>query len=269
MSPLALLTMSIALAAGPAAGSGPEIIAHRGESHDAPENTLTAFRLAWDRDVGAIELDVHLTADDRLVCIHDAATKRVCGVNKVVKTSRYDDLKSLDAGSWKGQEFAGERLPLLEEALAAIPPGRRCFIEVKVGPEAVPPLQRVVRDSGLPPDQLVVISFKEATIAEVRRQLPELRAYWLASFKQNERTGEFTPTVDDLIATARKIDAHGINVSYKGPIDAEFVRRVREAGLGLYVWTVDDEREARRLKALGVEGITTNREQWLRGTLAE
>lgn len=270
MTPLTVLTMSIALAAGPAgAAAVPEIIAHRGESHDAPENTLAAFRLAWERDVDVIELDVHLTADGQLAVIHDADTERVCGVRKVVKTSRYEDLKTLDAGRWKGAEFAGERIPLLEEVLATIPPGKRCFIEVKVGPEAAPALVRVVQDSGLPPEQLIVISFKEATIAEVRRQLPDLQAYWLSSFKQNEKSKEFTPTVEELIATAKRIQAHGINVSYKGPIDAAFVNRVREAGLKLYVWTVDDEAEARRLAALGVDGITTNRAQWLREKLAE
>lgn len=245
----------------------PEIIAHRGESYDAPENTLAAFQLAWERDVEAVELDVHLTADDRLVVIHDADTERTCGVKRMVKTSRYDELKDLDAGRWKDVRFAGERLVLLEDALAILPKGKRYFIEIKVGPESVPALVRAVKASGHPAEQLVVISFKHETIAEVRRQLPDLKAYWLVSFKQDETTKTISPTVDEMIARAREIDAHGVNVSYKGPIDASFVGKVREAGLGLYVWTVDDAEAARRLMKLGVDGITTNRAEWLRGEL--
>jgi glycerophosphoryl diester phosphodiesterase len=259
MNSLCLWTMAAMLTVG----TPPEIIAHRGESADAPENTLAAFRLAWERDCDAIELDVHLTADDRLAVIHDADTERTCGEKVIIKTTRFEELENLDAGLWKGEAFRGEPIPVLEDALATVPSGKRCFIEVKVGPEAVPALARAVQSSGLPNEQLVVISFQSETIAEVRRVLPEHEAYWLVGFKQDEASGEFTPPVEEIIATARAIDAHGVNVSYKGPIDAAFVRSIRESGLGLYVWTVDDEAVARRLVELGVDGITTNRAAWL------
>src|SRR5690606_38835440 len=98
---------------------------------DAPENTLAAFNLAWERGVPAIELDVHLSADDRLIVIHDATTKRTTGVDLAVKDSTLDQLRALDAGSWKGEQWAGEPMPTLEEALATIPEGARCLIEVK------------------------------------------------------------------------------------------------------------------------------------------
>lgn len=263
MNSLSLYAMSVVLAAGPL----PEIIAHRGESADAPENTLAAFRLAWERDVAAIELDVHLTADDQLAVIHDADTERTAGVKKVIKSCRFDELQDLDVGRWKGEQFAGEKIVRLEEVLAMLPPGRKCVIEVKVGPEAVPALVRAVRVSGHPPQQLVVISFKYETIAEVRRQLPELEANWLVSFKQDEQTRRFTPTVQEIVTRAKEINAHGVSVSFKGPIDAAFVKAVRDAGLKFYVWTVDDESVARQMVALGVDGITTNKAQWLRERL--
>jgi glycerophosphoryl diester phosphodiesterase len=264
MTSLTLCAMTIALAAGPA----PEIIAHRGESFDAPENTLAAFRLAWERDVPAVELDVHLTADDKLAIIHDADTERTGGVKHIVKTSKYADLKEIDVGRWKGEQFAGEKIALLEDALAILPPGKRLVIEVKVGPEAVPALVRAVRSSGLPAKQLVVISFKDETIAEVRKQLPELEAYWLVSFKQNEQSKEWTPKVDEIVSRAKEINAHGVSLSYKGPIDEAFVKTVRDAGLRFYVWTVDDPEVARRFVKLGVDGITTNKAQWMREQLA-
>lgn len=245
-----------------------QIIAHRGESADAPENTMAAFRLAWERKVDGFELDVHLTRDGKLAVCHDADTERTAGVKRFIRRTASQKLRELDVGGWKDERFAGERMPLLDEVLPQIPSGMRCFIEVKVGPEAVPALVQAVRSCGKPAEQLVVISFKPATVAEAKKQLPELKAYYLSSFKKNKETGVLTPTVDALIAEAKQIGADGINVSHEGPIDAEFVRRAREAGLEFYVWTVDDEAIAQRLVSLGVDGITTNKAAWLRDVLA-
>ncbi|MGE0755537.1 MAG: glycerophosphodiester phosphodiesterase [Pirellulaceae bacterium] len=245
-----------------------EVIAHRGESADAPENTMAAFRLAWERQVDGFELDVHLTEDGQLAVLHDADTKRTAGQKKVVKQTPWAELRDLDVGRWKDERFTGERIPLLADVLRQIPAGIRCFVEVKVGPEAIPALVEAVRTSGKPPEQLVVISFHAETVAEAKRRLPELKAYYLSSFKRNAETGEVRPTVDALIAEAKRIRADGLNVSFEGPIDAEFVRRVKDAGLKFYVWTVDDEQVAKRLAGLGVDGITTNKAAWLRNALS-
>jgi glycerophosphoryl diester phosphodiesterase len=94
------------------------LIAHRGESADAPENTLAAFRLAWERNVPTIELDVHLTKDGEAVICHDADTKRTAGTKLVIKDTPLADLRALDAGKWKAPRWAGEKLPTLAEALA-------------------------------------------------------------------------------------------------------------------------------------------------------
>jgi glycerophosphoryl diester phosphodiesterase len=251
-----------------AAGRSVEIIAHRGESADAPENTMAAFRLAWERKVDAIELDVHLTKDDRLVVCHDPDLKRTAGVPKAIKASNWDELKMLDVGRWKDPKFAGERLPNLDDVLNELPGGVRCYIEIKVGPEAVPALVRSVKKSRHPPEQLVVISFQADTIAKSKELLPELKAYFLADFKRDKSTGQAFPGVEELVATAKRIGADGLDISYQGPIDEEFVRRVRAAGLGLYIWTVDDEEVARRLVKLGVDGITTNKAAWMKELLA-
>src|SRR5438477_1876233 len=95
--------------------SAVEIVAHRGESADAPENTLAAFRLAWERHDDAIELDVHLTADGQLIVCHDPDTRRTTGVKKVIKETPLAELRELDAGRWKGPQWAGEKLPTLDE----------------------------------------------------------------------------------------------------------------------------------------------------------
>src|SRR5690606_33236014 len=173
-----------------------ELTAHRGESYDAPENTMAALRLAWERNVPSVELDVHLTKDGRLILSHDANTKRTTGVDKLVKESQVEELQALDAGSWKGQRWAGERMPTLEEALTEVQAGTRAFIEVKVGPEAIPALVKAVRESGKAGEQLVVISCNIDTIAEPKRQLPELKVDYLPRVKEEEATGARTPTHD-------------------------------------------------------------------------
>jgi len=240
-----------------------EFTAHRGESADAPENTLAAFNLAWSRGVKSAELDVYLSKDGKLVVCHDATTKRTTGVDKKIADSTWDELRDLDAGKWKSEEWAGERLPLLGEMLATIPEGSRCFIEVKTGPEIMPALVEAIRECGKKPEQLVIISFNAQTVAEAKRQLPELKAYFLSGFKENKETKEITPTVDELIAKAKELRADGLDLSHTGPIDADFVRKVKDAGLELYVWTVNDVDKARRMIEAGVDGITTDKAQWL------
>ena len=245
----------------------PEIIAHRGESYDAPENTMAAFMLGWERDLDAVELDVHLTRDGRLICIHDKDTQRTTGVKHLVVEKTLAELQELDAGSWKGPQFAGEKMPTLDDVLPTIPPGKRLFIEIKVGPESVPEFKRALAKAGKPPEQTPVISFNLETCREVKRQLPDLQVYYLSSFKQDKETGQWAPTAEQLIQQAKDAKLDGLDLSFKGPIDEAFVAKIRDAGLGYYVWTVDDPDVARRHIELGVDGITTNRGAWLREQL--
>lgn len=248
-----------------------ELVAHRGESHDAPENTLAAIRLAWERGADAVEFDVHLTADNKLIAIHDADTQRVtAGRTKlVVAKETAETLRKVDVGAWQGPKFAGERVPMLDEVIATLPadPNRRLLIEVKIGPEATEPLAAAIEAAGRPPRQTAVISFNLATCRSVKQRLPKLKVYYLSSFKQDERTGKVTPTVRELIRTAQEAKLDGLDVSYKGPVDAAFAKQVHDAGLELHVWTVDDPADARRMLEAGVNGITTNRAAWMREQL--
>lgn len=247
------------------AGADVEWVAHRGESADAPENTMAAFRTAWERGVKAIELDVHLAKDGTLIVCHDKDLKRTTGKPLAIKDITRADVRELDAGSWKGPEWKGEPVPTLDEALATIPEGARCFIEVKVGAEAIPPLVESVRKSGKKPEQLVVISFQADAIAESKKQLPEIKAYYLSSFKEDKKKpGVWTPSIDSLIAKAKELKADGLDLAAKGPLDAEGVKKIKQSGLEVYVWTVDDPAEARRFAEAGVDGITTNKAAWMK-----
>ena len=98
----------------------PLLIAHRGASHAAPENTLAAFDLAWKEGADGIEGDFRLTADGRVACIHDEDTKRVAKPNRRVAASTWEELSTIDVGSWKSTDFAGERIPLLGDILERV-----------------------------------------------------------------------------------------------------------------------------------------------------
>lgn len=259
------LSAGLALAATPERPR-PEIEAHRGENTVAPENTLPSFKLAWARGDDAIELDIHLTSDGKVIVCHDASTKRTTNQALKIKDSTLEQLEQLDAGSWKAPKYAGTKLPLLSQVLATIPDGKRCFIEIKVGPEIAAPLKKVIEESGKTAQQTPIISFHAPALAEAKKLMPDHQCYLLTSFKKDKQTQAWTPTVEELIQKAKSIHADGLDVSYKGPVDRDFIDKVHAAGLQMYVWVTDGTRTtwdtpeiARRLAAAGVDGITTNK----------
>lgn len=246
-----------------------EITAHRGASHDAPENTLAAVKLGWKQGADSVEFDVHQTADGKVVVIHDATTQRTTGVEGKVAAMTLEALRRLDAGAWKGEQWRGEKLPLLEEVLATIPAGKRVFLEIKVGPEIVVEAARIFKASKRPAQEMAIISFNPDTCAAAKKALPECQVYFLSSFKQDKATGVFSPSVAELVKGARAAGLDGLDLNANLEVlTPAAVRQIREAGLKFYTWTVDDPEVARSLVKLGVDGITTNRPEWLRAQLA-
>jgi glycerophosphoryl diester phosphodiesterase len=241
-----------------------EIIAHRGASHDAPENTLAALRLGFEQQCDAGECDVWVSKDGTPVVIHDADTKRVAGVPRKISEQTCDELCQLDVGRWKDVRFTGEKIPKLVDCLAIVPSGKRMFVEIKCGVEGVPAILSAIEQSKLDPQQIEVISFSSQVIAAVKKVRPDLKAYWIVALKDEPSK---VTKVTDLIATAQTIQADGLDVSNHTMIDADFVNKVRKTKLRLYVWTVDNAQAAQRLRDLGVDGITTNRPAWLREQL--
>lgn len=238
----------------------PLIVAHRGASGDAPENTMAAFAMGFDRNADAVEGDFRLTRDGIIVAMHDRDLLRTTGDPRRVDEVDFDDLQRLDAGAWgrwRDEGFTGERVPSLESILETLPKGRGVFIEVKDSPRIVPALVEVVDRSGIDVAMITVISFDPAVIENVKSQRPDWRALLLTGFER--RDGGWSPETGALIETARKIQADGVDVQASlDVIDELFVSAVREAGLELHVWTVDDPEVARRLAGFGVDSITTN-----------
>jgi glycerophosphoryl diester phosphodiesterase len=244
-----------------------EIIAHRGASADAPENTLASVRLGWEQGADAVEVDVYLTRDGRLAVIHDKTTKRTAGLDKPVAEQTLAELQSLDAGSWKDARWTGERIPVLEDVLATVPDGKRLVVEIKDAAATVGELKRVFEASGKRPEQMAIISFELDVCAEAKRALPDHPVYYLAEFEQDKATQVWSPTVAELIEQAHQARVDGLDLSFKGPVDAALVKEARAAGLDVLVWTVDKPEDARRMVEAGVSGLTTNRPGALRKEL--
>jgi len=246
------------------------IVAHRGASLDAPENTLAAFRLAWEQGADAIEGDFYLTSDGQIVCIHDKTTKRVAPEEPeltVAKTT-LQELRQLDVGRWKADKFVEERIPTLKEVLTIVPRGKRIFVEIKCGPEIVPALQEQLIASNLDDQQIVIIAFNEAVVRACREEMPQYKCNWLTGYKQKKGEIQWTPTTQNVITSLRKTGAVGLGTqANENVIDSGFVKSVRDAGCEFHVWTVNDIAAAKRFARLGVDSITTDRPALIRRAL--
>lgn len=240
-----------------------DIIAHRGASFDAPENTLASMKLAWEQGADAVELDIWLSKDGKLIVFHDADTKRIGGGGRKISDLTWDEAQQLDVGSWKGAKYAGERIPSLDSILASMPAGKRTVIEIKCGPEVVPELVRVVRASGRAAKEMAVISFNYESLRASQQQLTDIEHYLLAGYRKDPKTGEF-PALEPLIAKAKESGFAGLDLNFEWPIDAAFVSKLKDANLKLITWTVDDPEVAKKHADLGAVGVTTNRPGWLR-----
>jgi glycerophosphoryl diester phosphodiesterase len=237
-----------------------DIIGHRGASHDAPENTLAAFRLGWAQRADANELDIRLTRDGQVVVFHDATTRRIAGLDRPVDAQTLAQLQALDAGSWKSAAWAGERIPALTDVLATIPDGKRLYFEIKCGVEVLPALEQVIAEARSEAEQVALIGFGLATMAAAKKRLPKHDAYWVVENKE-------PPPLGSLISQAKAAGLDGLDLQGTFPIDRLLVENIKAAGLKLCTWTVDDLPTAKRLLEAGVDGITTNRPGWLREQL--
>jgi len=248
-----------------------EVTGHRGASYLAPENTLAAVNLAWQRGADSVEIDVFQTSDGRIVVIHDEDTKRTAGVKLKVADTPLERLRKLDVGRWKGQRWAGQRIPTLEEVLATVPDGKRLLIEIKCGKEVVPELQRVLKASGKRPDQIAVIAGNPHVLLAIKQAMPKLHVQWVVGTipERDKKTKEIRVTVPEVIASCRQGRFDGLSVRRDSKIDEAFVKQFHDAGLELHVWTVNSPKEAQKFAQFGVDAITTDQPGTMRKQLPE
>jgi glycerophosphoryl diester phosphodiesterase len=240
-----------------------EIIAHRGASYIAPENTMASVILGWEKDAD-VEVDVYLTKDNKIVAIHDKTTERTAVTDVNVAETTSDELRKLDVGSFKSEEYVGEQIPFLAEIVETIPNGRKLYIEIKCGKEILPYLSELLINSGKM-SRIVIIGFDLETVT-MSKEMIDVPTYWLKGTEKIKDTEQWIPHDPQLAQTAKDRGLDGLDVHYAG-VTKEFANAVKASGLKLYVWTVDDPEEAIRLVKLGVNGITTNRPGWLREQL--
>jgi glycerophosphoryl diester phosphodiesterase len=224
------------------------VVAHRGASGHAPENTLAAFRRAVELGANFIETDLHLSRDARFVAIHDATLERTTNGRGPVRALTLAELRELDAGSWFGPQFAGERIPTLEEILEFARQADAVFyLEIKAGAAwgFAHALVGALRDAG-ESARAVVLSFDPGTLAAVRRLEPASMTGFL-----------FDEPYPDAVARALRVGAR--QLAPRGDlVTPELVAEARRANLQVVTWTINEPVHMRALIAAGVNGIMSD-----------
>ena len=233
----------------------PLVIAHRGASAHAPENTVPAVAKAVEMKADAIELDVQASRDDVPVCFHDVRLDRITGNTRRVKKLTVDQLGELDAGAWFGEEFKGTRIPKLEDALSAAGDAL-VFLKLRELPEGSgfeATLRGLLEKRG--GATIVAVPDSEA----VRRNKDWANVEW--AFLADEKMAGWL-----LIDKSDKLGLTTVR-AHKEHVDGKFVHDAHAKGMKVFVFYADEEDEMVQLRDLGVDGILTNRPDRLRGVL--
>ena len=233
-----------------------QVVAHRGASAVAPENTLAAFRRALEMQVDALELDLQPTRDGQLIVMHDETLDRTTNGRGYIFERTLAELRNLDAGSWfhrahsTGPRYDGEPIPTLDEVIGLVRNGRQqLYIEIKKSERTPEDFEEnvvgVIRRHGFE-NRVVLISFDPNSLRRVRQLAPSVATGIL-----------FKELPADPIFLARTIGATGI-APRVDRVTREFVQAAHRAGMRMVVWTVDSPDDIRRLIYFGADGIVTN-----------
>jgi glycerophosphoryl diester phosphodiesterase len=238
----------------------PRVVAHRGFSAIAPENTRVAYERAIELGCRWMECDVRASADGVPIVIHDPTLDRTTSGRGAVGDRPAAELLRLDAGAWKGPEFVGEPLPSLEGLLAVLAGRARLIVELKEE-AVVDAALRVIAGSGWSPEDLLIFAWTLPALAAVRAAAPALATALLV---------EPTPSVeadrDVLLDCVVAAGIGGLGLHHP-PVDAAWVAAAHARGLEVLAWTVDAPERAVALAAAGVDAIITNRPDRIRAAL--
>ena len=238
------------------------IIAHRGASFEAPENTLAAIQMAWDQGIKAVEIDIHLSKDAYIVAIHDNTTQRIGNQNKKVREQTLKELKVLDVGHWKDPKWLREKIPTLQEILDTIPKDGKLIIELKT---YIPPdhFTELLNQYTFKHHQIEFISFDLTLITQIKVTFPHFRSLLLLDLDYNAQTAKHIPDIEETLTSVRNANLDGIDI-WAGPLAKNlWVPLFKNQGLIVYIWTINKPKEALAFFQLGVDGITTDRAYWL------
>ena len=226
-----------------------KVIAHRGFSGIAPENTLAAFQKAIDHGFEYFELDIHKTKDDSVVVIHDSSVDRTSsnGMKGKIEDMTYAELSRVRVGysSKFGEQFKDEKVPTLREALQLAKGKIKVCLEIKVN-GAEEQVMDMLEDLEMK-DQVIIFSFLYPALAKVRQLDKNIDILYLIG-AADETTIDY----------AKVINAQAIGAGGGNPLTKEYVDKVHQAGLEIWRWTVDDEATMKELIGNGVDGIISN-----------
>lgn len=233
------------------------MVAHRGASAYAPENTIAAFELALAQGADVLEFDVHLSRDDHPVVIHDFTVDRTTNGNGPVRELTVRELKRLDAGAWFKQKFAGQQIQTLHEILERFR-GRASFgVELKAGSDFYPGIEERVVSTLQTYDvteRALLLSFDHAALGRVRALDPSVKTGALVAHRPLD-PGVVAPGIATALCPRAEL------------LTEADARRTLAAGLELFVWVSNDPALLDRLIAWGVTGIVTDRPDLLRRRL--
>lgn len=241
------------------------LISHRGESVDAPENTLPACKMAVERGFG-FECDIYLSKDGRVFTFHDRTLTRTSGgVNtKRCNDATWDEISKLDVGNWgkwKGTRFAGTRPALLEEVLELTRNGRWLYVDVKSKTADIVPYVKAIFDrqkKANPKNTLFLCGSVECGKA-FKKLMPEYKVLACLNCNRGWKKNAAPESVENIIATAREMGADGIDLRFiRSVTTAEYMKAIKDAGMELHVWTIDELDDAVEAFKRGAQTVTTN-----------
>ncbi len=229
----------------------PLVTAHRGASADYPENTLAAFEAGLQAGADLSECDVHRSADGRLMVIHDDTVDRTTDDTGRIGDMTAQEIQALDAGGWKGDTFSDQQIPELDSVIE-LHRGHDAHLTIEIKDySCTEDVIRLVNDTNSQ-DFVSLCSFSFEECVRARELAPEIPVAFIYA-GQNER---LTPQTLVKKVIASHIQALSVHHSLASEA---LVYECRLRGIGLWVWTVDDETTITRLQDLGIQNIVTNR----------
>ena len=236
------------------------LLAHRGASAEAPENTAAALRLAWTLGVGGAEIDVRLTRDGEVVLMHDARLDRTTNGDGALSGYAWEELRPFDAGAWKGDRWRGEPVPRLVDILRERPAGFDLYIELKEG-GALP--ARLAGVLGPKPADVTLLCFGIDVLRAARILLPSVPACWNLEPPDRPDAAWVAARTDEV----RRAGFDGLSLGWTPAWTADILAPARASGLRMAVWTVDDPEQALQARAAGFDVLMSNDPRRLRNVL--
>jgi len=234
-----------------------QLIAHRGNSGPAPENTRLAIQQAIALEVDMIEVDVHISQDGVPVLIHHSRLEHTTNGQGHVIEHTLSELKLLDAGDWKAPEFAGERILTLCDVLELTRNRIPLNLDLKTE-RAIPATLKAVREMNVL-NEVVISGCTQDCVKMIRSREPRLTVLLNLDevLEQLALTGPAAIFRSRCLAVAEQTGAAGINIAHVF-VNRPLVQQAHQKGLSVWVWTVDDEARVQELLGMGVDSITTN-----------